>query len=66
MTAIVAFVIERQEARYAEIQAHTESVVRVSFFDAHRRRIASRIVLIPPDVELSDSEVWKAANVTPI
>jgi hypothetical protein len=63
MTSIKPLSFDKYEARFAQYEAANESIVRVNFYTLERLCIASRIVAIPPDEELSPESVWKAANV---
>jgi hypothetical protein len=66
MTAITPQPFGNYEARFAEYEAATESIVRVNFYTLEKLCIASRIVAIPPDEELTPESVWKAAGLSPL
>ena len=61
---IVPKVIDGHTAIKADYYAHNESIVRVNYFDANNVRIASTIVSIPVEQELTEENVWAAAEVT--
>jgi hypothetical protein len=63
MTPIKPIPFNKYEVRFADYEAANESIVRVNFYTLEKLRIASRIVAIPPDEELSPESVWKAASV---
>ncbi len=65
MIAIIPQLVAGLEAHFADYKAKNESIVRVNFFDADKRKIASRIVGIPSEEELTEENVWKAAKVVP-
>ena len=54
--------IENAEAVFAESEAINESLVRVNFYNASKERIASRLVRIPSEEELTEENIWKAAG----
>jgi hypothetical protein len=55
--------IESNEAHFVEAKPINESLVIVNFYNADVVRIASRLLLIPADEELSDEIIWRIAGV---
>jgi len=64
MKQIVPKNFDGHTAVKADYLAHNESIVRVNYFDANDVRIASTIISIPPEQELTEANVWAAAEVT--
>ncbi len=55
--------IEGKQAEAITTTAINESLVRVNFYSASGKKIASRLVLIPADQELTDENIYKNAKV---
>jgi len=63
MTRIHPLQIETGTAYFVEAKPKNESLVKVNYYDEQKIRIASRLILIPSNEELSDETIWKNADV---
>lgn len=66
MIPIKPKLIDGVEIHFVDFAAKNESIVRVNFYGACKCRVASTVVRIPSDQELTEANVWQAAGVIPL